>query len=60
MLVAVLSRGLVPMGEGLGKVALMEVPSKLGSMDRISGLFHLPINEVFLGVKKPIDLLTIY
>ena len=29
---------------------------KLGSMDRISGLFHLPINEVFLGVKKTIDL----
>ena len=23
---------------------------KLGSMDRISGLFHLPIDEVFLGV----------
>ena len=34
---------------------LLGCPRKIGSMVRISGLFHLPINGVFLGVKSPTD-----
>ena len=28
----------------------LDVPDRLGSMVRINGLFHLPVNGVFIGV----------